>query len=98
MPNPDEPPRQHMQQEATQELIDGESEQPLLVFMGGVAPAERDLMAVEGNEAMIRDSHAMGVGAEIPQHLIGSAEWRLAIHHPSNGEQLTDEALKHSGL
>ena len=47
---------------------------------------------------MIGDCDAMGVSAEVAKHLLGSAEGRLAIYHPAQGEQLTDEALKEPGL
>jgi len=49
-------------------------------------------MVIEGNETAIRNSHAMGVGAEIPQHLIGSAEGRFAVHHPPQAVELMDQA------
>jgi hypothetical protein len=42
--------RQQVEQEAAQELIDRQSEQALLVGVGGVSPAEGDL-ALFANEA-----------------------------------------------
>src|SRR5215467_12098528 len=66
--------------------------------MSGVAPAERDLIVIEGNEAVIRYSHTMGIGAEIPQHLIGSSEWRLAVRHPPQAIELMYQAPEELGL
>ena len=34
--------RKHVEQEAAQELIDGQSHEPLLVAVSGIAPAECD--------------------------------------------------------
>ena len=35
----------HMEQKAPQELLHGEGHEALLITMGGVSPAERDLVA-----------------------------------------------------
>lgn len=43
----DEATRQHMQQKATQELIDRQSQESLLVFVSGISPAKRDLVIQE---------------------------------------------------
>ena len=98
MPDTDETARQHMQQEAAQKLNGGQGEQPLLVVMSRAAPAESDLVILEGNEAVIRYCNPMSVGAEITQHLIGSAEGRFAIDHPAQPIQLTDQSPEQPGL
>ena len=87
-----------MQQEATQEFIDGKSQESLFVFVSGVSPAERDLVIQEGNEPAIGNRNAIGVSAEIAQHLIGSTERRLAVDHPSRPIKLTDQTPKQFGL
>ena len=94
----DEATRQHMQQEATQEFIDRQSQESLLVFVSGVSPAERDLVLQEGNETVIGNRNAMGVGAEVTKHLIGSTERRLAVDHPSRRVKLTDQTPEQLGL
>src|SRR5579872_3504841 len=38
VPDADESTRQHMQQEAAQELIDGQREESLLIFVSGIPP------------------------------------------------------------
>ena len=40
----------------------------------------------------------MCVGAEIPQHLIGSTEWRLAVRHPPQAIELMCQAPEELGL
>jgi hypothetical protein len=94
----DEATREHMQQEATQEFIDGKSQKSLFILVSGVSPAERDLVIQEGNEPVIGNRNAMGVSAEIAQHLLGSAERRLAVDHPSGRVKLTDQTPKQFGL
>ncbi len=63
-----------MQQKATQEFIDVESQKSLLVSMGGIPPTERHLVVYKGNEPVVGNRNAMGIGAQIVKHLLGSAE------------------------
>ena len=73
---------QHVQKEAAQELGRAQSHHALLVAVGVILPAEGDAFSVEGQQAMIGDGDAMGVAAEIAQHLHGSAEGGLGIDDP----------------
>jgi hypothetical protein len=94
----DEATRQHMQQKTAQELIDMQSQESLLVLVSGVAPAERNLIILEGDETAVGNRNPMGVGAEIPKHLIGPAERWFAIDNPALGVQLTDQTPEEPGL
>ena len=67
-------------------------------MVSGISPAEGDLVVQEGNEPAIGDRNAMGVSAEIAKHLIGSPERRLAVDHPSEREELTDQTPEQPGL
>src|SRR5271169_6640996 len=77
VPDADEAARQHVQQKTTQELIDVQSQESLLVFVSGVSPAERDLVIQEGNEPAVGNRNAMSIGAEVTKRLLWSAERRL---------------------
>jgi len=98
VPDANEAARQYMKQEATQELIDVQRQESLFVFVSGVSPAEGDLVVQKGNEPAVGDRNAMGVGSQVAKHLIGSAERRFAIDHPSQREKLTDQTPKQLGL
>ena len=76
-----------MEQEATQELICVQSHEPLPVAMGGIAPAESDVALCESDQSGVGDGDAMGVGAEIAQHMFRSAEERLGVNDPVVAEQ-----------
>jgi len=76
-----------MEQEATQELICVQSHEPLPVAMGGIAPAESDVALCESDQSGVGDGDAMGVGAEIAQHMFRSAEGRLGVNDPVVAEQ-----------
>jgi hypothetical protein len=98
VPDTDEAARQHMQQKATEEFIDRQSQESLLVSMSGVSPAKGDLVIQEGNETAIGDGNAMSVGAEVTKHLLGSAERRFAVDHPVRRVKLTDQTPEQPGL
>jgi hypothetical protein len=90
----DEAAREHMQQEATQEFIDGKSQESFFILVSGVSPSEHDLVIQEGDEPAIGNRHAMGVSAEIAQRLIGPTERRFAVDHPTRRVKLTDQTPK----
>ena len=94
----DEATRQHMQQEATQELIDGQGQKSFLVLMSGVPPAKGNLVIHERNETAIGNRHPMRVGAEVAKHLFGSAERWFAVDNPTRNVELADQTSKQLGL
>ena len=73
---------QHVEEEAAQELAGVERHDALLAAVGIIPPAEVDALAVEGDQAVVGDGDAMGVAAEIAQHMFRSAEGRLGIDDP----------------
>ena len=76
-----------MEQEAAQELIDWQSHEPFLVAVRGIAPAEGDVTIGESDQPRVGDGDAMGVGAEIAQHMFPAAEGRLGVNDPVVAEQ-----------
>jgi hypothetical protein len=48
----------------------------------GIATTKDDLAIDEGDQPMVGDGHAMGVAAEILQHLFGATEGALQVNHP----------------
>ena len=76
-----------MEQEASQELIYAQSHEPLLVAMRGIAPSKCDVTIGESDQPGVGDGDAMGVGAEIAQHMFRAAEWALGVNDPVMAEQ-----------
>jgi len=87
-----------MQQEATQELIDGQSQKSLLVLMSRIPPAKGNLTILESNETAIGNRHPMRVGAQVAKHLFRPAESWFAIYNPTRNIELADKASKKLGL
>ena len=78
----DEPSGQDMLAEAAQELCRGECHYALLVSVGVVFPTEAYALTVEAEQALVADSDAMGIAAEIAQPANGITESRLGIDDP----------------
>ena len=72
----------HVQQEAAQEFIERKSQQLLFVVVSRIAPAKSDLPFGERDQAMIRDGYAMGVAAQILEHILRATERWFRVHHP----------------
>ena len=76
-----------VQEEAAQEFIDSKSQQLLFVVVSGIAPAKSDRLSGKRDQAMIGDGYAMGVAAEILEHILGATERWFGVHHPVLSEQ-----------
>src|ERR1700678_142988 len=85
--NAHEAARQQVKKEATRELIDRQSHDPLLIVVSGISPAESNAAVSEGKQSVVGDGDAMGVGAKIAQHVFRAAEGRLGIDDPVLAEQ-----------
>ena len=70
----------------------------MLAALGVILPAKGDAFMVEGQQAMIGNGHAMGVTAEVAQHLHGSAEGGLGIDDPVVAVQTADEFCELLGI
>ena len=86
MADADQALRQHMDEEASQELVRRDGHDLLLAACGVVLPAEGDLILLEGNEPMVGDRDAVGVAGEIVQNMLCSAKGRLGVDDPLLGK------------
>jgi hypothetical protein len=91
VPDADEASGQDVQKETAQELSGAKSHLTLLATAGVILPAEGDALLIESQQAVIGNSHAMGVATEIAQHLHGAAESGLGINHPVVAMETADE-------
>ena len=89
VPDAHEAFRKHVQQKSAQEFIDSKSQQLLFVVVSGVAPAKDNLPFGKREQTLIGDGHAMGVAAQILEHILGATERRFRIDHPVFSEQGT---------
>ena len=85
----DKAARQDVEQEAAQELLRTERHHSLLIPVGIILPTESNLVMLEGHEAVVGDSDAMGVAGEIAEHMMRTAERWLGIDDPILTEQGT---------
>jgi hypothetical protein len=80
-----------MEEKASQELVHGQGHEARLVAVGGVSPAEGNLVARQGNEAMVRDGYTMGVGAQVVENILRAPEGRFAVDDPLLAEEWAQE-------
>jgi hypothetical protein len=80
-----------MEQKPAQELLDRQSQQALLVSVGGVSPAKGDLVTGQRPEAMVGEGDPMGIGTQIVEDIVGASEGGLAVDDPVLAEQGTQE-------
>ena len=85
---------EQMQQEAAQELIDRKRQQFLFVVVGRIAPTKRDLPISKGDQSMVGDGHAMGVTAQITEHMLWASERAFRVDHPVLSEQWSQPRSK----
>src|SRR5205823_4519090 len=89
--NTDEPARQDMEQEATQEFFGGDGHLALFAAVDVVLPSEADLAVSNGQKSMIGDGDAVGVACQIVEHMHWSAKRTLGVHYPIQTKQRPQE-------
>ena len=89
---------QDMEQEPPDELDSIEGHQPLTVAMGVVLPSKGHPPLLQGQQAPIRDRHAMRITRQILQHLSRTTPGWLGIHHPLRGPEGGQELLPPRGM
>jgi hypothetical protein len=74
--------RQHMDQEAADELLSREGHRLLAVVVPVILPVESDLAFVHGHQQVVGDGDTMGVAPDIVENLSRPGEGRLRIDDP----------------
>src|SRR5438067_12928979 len=87
--------RQNVEQEAADELVGAKGHHLLLVVVAIILPAEADPALGKTDQAAVGDGDAMGIAAEIIEHLLGSAERALGVDDPANGAQRPQPGSEH---
>src|SRR5215470_3865544 len=87
-----------MQQETTQELVDRERQEFLFVVVSRIAPTKCDLSVSKRDQSMVGDGHAMGVTAQIAEHILWASERTFCVDHPLLSERWPEPRRKGSRL
>jgi len=83
VPDPNEAPRQHVEQKATSELGARQVQALRSVAMNAIAPEEADLLAVVFEDAGVGKGDLAGVAGDVAQNLLGPGEGSLGVDHPA---------------
>jgi hypothetical protein len=88
VPDTDEAAREDVQEESLDEVGRFEGEESSGVAALSITMAKGDPILLEGHQPFVPDGDAMGVPAQIPEHLRRPGQRRLAIDHPLLGCRL----------
>ena len=83
-----------MHQEAADELTAGECHCFASLAVGVVLVLKADLSVFQFQQSLIRNSDAMGIPGQIPEHLLWSAEGALRIDNPVSLHRCIDSPLE----
>lgn len=84
--------RQRVQQEATNELVGVERHDLRLAAVAIISPAERDAIVDHADQPGVGDGDAMGVAAEVGEHLFRPAERWLGVDDPFEATDFGEHA------
>ena len=87
-----------VEQEATEEFVDLELHDLAAVAVGVVAPPKADAALGCGEQPVVGERDAVGVVAEVGEHLLGPGEGRLAVDDPRLLAELVAPRGKRRGL
>ena len=90
--------RHGVPQEAADELVRLQRHDLGLAAVAVVLPSEADLSVIEPNQAAVGDGDAMGVAAEIAEHLLGAGERRLGVDDPVDAGQVIEASSEGGGI
>jgi len=85
---------EHMQQEATDELLRRQRHFALLAAVRVVFPAKGDFAVLHADETVVGNGDAVCVAGQIVQHVFRSAERLPHIDHPLVAVERMQEARK----
>ncbi len=91
VPDPHETARKHMQEEATQELLDLQAHDPPLVLVSRITPTEMHPLVCQPYQPMIGDGNAVGVVAQVVESVFRAAEAALGVDDPGLPVALPDQ-------
>jgi hypothetical protein len=78
---------EQMQEKASQKLLVREVHAFTFVVVSRIPPTKSALPLRKRDKAMVGDGHAMGVTAQILEHMLGASEGWFAINHPVLSKQ-----------
>jgi hypothetical protein len=83
-----------VQKETTQELLRRQGHALFLISMSVVFPEERDLVVVKGQEAVVADGDAMGIGGQIGEDVVRATKGSLGVNDPLLAKEWPQECVK----
>jgi hypothetical protein len=83
-----------MEEETADELLCGQPDKPIGTGLVVVADTEGNGLPIEGHESLVGDGGAVGVMAQVAEHMLGTIERGLGVGIPFDSSQVTDESFE----
>lgn len=94
MADANEAVRKDVQQESSQELVNGQCHLALLVAVRVILPAERNVAIGKVKQAVIGNRDAVRIASQIMQDMLWPSEGPLGIDHPVPSEERPKKLLE----
>jgi len=94
----DEALGEQVKKEATEKLIARDSHHFLLIVVGRVPPTKGNLAVHQRDQTMVGDGHAMGIAAQILEHILGATEGWFGVDDPMFAEERTQPGSEELGM
>ena len=94
MPDSYESLRQDMQKETAQELGSFQRHFALLAAMSIILPPEGDTLAIERQQAVIRNCDPMRIAAQIPQNVFRASKGKFGVDYPVLAMQAAQKLME----
>ncbi len=98
MPDLVEPGRQHVHQEPPDKLLGAQRHHFFLVVVLAVLVSEGDLSVSDVEDSPVADGDAVGVPAEVLEHLFGATHRGFCVGHPSGFVQFAQQGFERAVL
>ena len=98
MADADKSPGQNVQEKAPNELLGVQGHAFLLVCGSVIFPAEGHFAILKADQPVIRDGNAVGIAAQVAQHLVRAAEGWLGVDHPFDSAAGLHQTCKGVGI
>ena len=82
MSNADKPVGQYVEEEAPDELLGRESDEPVRARVFVIPGTEGHRLPIKGKEPLVGNGYPVGVMAEVAEDMPGTTEGRFGVDHP----------------
>lgn len=85
---------EHMEEEATDELLCSEADEPIGSRVTVIPGAEGNGLIIRAHEPLVGDGHPVGVMAQVTEDMPGPTEGGFGVDHPFDTSEFSGEPVE----